>query len=100
MSKRKASTAGESAAQQITQQFVERMQSLNYATEDPQVVSASIQQFTRDLTAALTPSVLANYVPCTSSEEFLSRCKAFGECITQAKDRESMWKAFDKLAGR
>lgn len=99
MRKRKA-PAQASAAQQITQQFVDRMRGINYTTTSPEAISASVQQFTRDLTAAGTPAAFANYVPCTSSEEFLSRCRAFGEAITHASDHDSMWKAFGKLAGR
>jgi hypothetical protein len=100
VNKRKHVASVDSPVQQITQQFVSRMQGVNYATENPQTVSAEIQQFTRDLTAAVTPAAFTNYVPCTSGEEFLNRCRAFGECIAQARDQESIWRAFDKLAGR
>lgn len=98
--KRKNASVGESVAQQLTQRFVTKMQGINYASESPQTIGAVIQQFTEDLTAAVAPNALTSYVPCASSEEFLSRCKAFGEAITQATDQDSMWKAFDKLAGK
>lgn len=92
-------THEETVAERLTQEFVKKMQATDFSSQDPQTTGAMVQQFVQDMVAATTPST-AGYVPAASSEEFVARCKAFTEAIRDAKDPESTWRAFDRLAGR